>query len=631
MSNAHNQKPLESLYTSFKVGDINRRAFVQQASMLGIGAAGVAFLANSGTVHAQDGTPRITEGEGIAEVELVSYRPEVGTEDQERGEGGELNIIQWQAATTLSPHTTTGDKDMLSAVLVLEPLMHYTPDSTIIPNLVTVVPSQENGGLNKDLTEVTLNLMENVTWSDGEPFTADDVVFTINWVLDPSNNSVNVTTFEPIEQAEAVDGQTVKVTFKEPNPLWFTPFTGTTTGFVYPKHSLVDGKDAFDEFISKPIGTGPYKVDSFTPNDQITFSINENYREPNKPFFSTVNIKGGGDAAAAARAVIQTGEYDFAWNLQVEPDLLTNMVDDDAPGKLTRFPGVGPERINFNFSDPNKEVEGQRSEMNTPHPFLTDDAVREAIATAIDRQTIADEFYGLGQPPATNLITGDPDIESDNTSWEFDLDKAAQILDDAGWVLNDDGTREKDGVEIKVVFATSVNSVRQKTQAVVKSNLEEIGINVQLEEIDAGIIFDSSAGNDQNRHHFYRDLDMYQVTPTSPRPLDFMAAWYAGPNGDNIAQKSNAWSGANQCRWQNEEYDRLFEQAQAETDPDTFADLFVQMNDLVINEHVSVPLVTRGGARAVSKRLREENFALAPFSRDYWNIANWNIADDETE
>src|SRR5699024_7968525 len=247
--------------------------------------------------------------------------------------------------------------------------------------------------------------------------------------------------------------------------------------------------------------------------------------------FSTVNIKGGGDAPAAARAVIQTGEYDYAWNLQVEPDILLDMQSEDSPGKLWPSADVNVERVNFQFADPDKEVDGQRAEMNTPHPIFSDDAVREAIMTAVNRQRIADEFYGLGQPPAANVLYGDPDIESDNTSWEFDLDKAAQILDDAGWELNDDGIREKDGTEIKLTFATSVNAVRQKEQAVIKSNLEEIGIQVKLEEVDAGIYFDAAAGTEQNINHFYWDMDMYQSVPSSPRPLDYMNLWYAGPDG----------------------------------------------------------------------------------------------------
>jgi len=619
------QGPLRTLFDSLKAGEIDRRTFVQRASMLGISAAGVAFLANTGLAGAQDASPS-PEG-GISEIELVSIRPDYGTENQERGAGGPLNIIQWQAATMLSPHTATGVKDFLGSVLVLEPLMHYTPDSTIVPNLVTEVPTADNGGLNADLTEVTLKLLPDVTWSDGEPFTADDVVFTIEWVQNPDNNAVDFNTFETIASAEAVDDLTVKVTFSAPNPVWFTPFTGTSTGFVYPKHILEAGDDAYTQFLSAPIGTGPYKVDSFTPNDQTTYSINENYREPNKPFFSTVSIKGGGDAPAAARAVIQTGEADFAWNLQVEPDILLDMQSEEAPGKLTPYPGITVERVNFNFSDPNTEVDGQRSEMNTPHPFLTDDAVREAMATAVDRQKIADEFYGLGQQPATNILNGDPLIESPNTSWEFDLDKAAQILEDAGWVMGDNNIRAKDGVELRMVLATSVNSVRQKEQAVIKSDFATIGIDVKLEQVDAGIYFDGGAGTEQNINHFYWDANMFQSVPSTTRPLSFMDAWYAGPDNENVAQKSNGWNGQNQARWINADYDALYEQAQTETDPDAFADLFIQMNDMVINNHVIIPLVVVGSPRGVSKRLREENLALAPFSYDYWNIANWNFAD----
>jgi peptide/nickel transport system substrate-binding protein len=614
--------PLRTLFDSYTSGTLDRRAFAQGASAIGLSAASVAFLARTGAV-AQDATAEASPAEGAT---LVSDRPTHATENQERGAGGDLNIIQWQAATLLSPHVATGVKDILGSILVLEPLMHYAPDSTILPNLVTEVPSVENGGLSEDLTEVTLKLMEGVLWSDGEPFTAEDVKFTVEWVKNTENNSTNQNSFEAIESVEVVDELTAKVTFTGPNPIWFDPFTGTSTGFVYPKHVLEGGKEAHDAFLSAPVGTGPYVVESFTPNDQGTYVINENYREPTKPFFSRVVLKGGGDAPAAARAVLQTGDYDFAWNLQVEPNVLTDMEGEDAPGKLTPYPGINIERFNFNFSDPNTEVDGERSHKDTPHPFFSDDAVRQAISIAIDRQTIADEFYGLGQQPASNVIYGDPVTESPNTSWEFDLEKAAQILDDAGWVMEGD-VRAKDGVELRIVYATSVNAVRQKTQAVIKSNLESIGIAVQLEQVDAGIYFDGAEGTEQNINHFYWDANMFQSVPNSPRPIAFVEQWYGGPDGVNIAQKANGWNGQNQARWQNEEYDALFEQAKSEADPDVFADLFIQMNDMVILNNVVVPLVIVGSPRGVSKRLREENLGLAPFSYDYWNIANWNLAD----
>jgi peptide/nickel transport system substrate-binding protein len=422
-----------------------------------------------------------------------------------------------------------------------------------------------------------------------------------------------------------VDELTATVHFKNPNPNWFEPHAGTSTGYVYPKH-ILEAEGAHEAFITAPVGTGPYVVESFTVNDQVTYIPNENYREPNKPFFSRVFLKGGGDAASAARAVIQTGEYDFAWNLQVEPAVIEEMMSsENATGEALVTPGANVERINFNFSDPNTEVDGQRSEMNTPHPFLTDDAVRHAISTAVDRELIASEFYGEGNPAATNILSGIPALESPNTTWTFDAEAAKQILEDAGWT--GDGTRSKDGVELEVTYATSVNQVRQKTQQVVKANLEEIGISVTLEQIDAGIYFDSAAGNEQNISHFYWDFSMYQSVPSNPTPISYMEGWYAGADNENIAQASNQWQGQNYNRWANEEFDALLDAARVEPDPEKLADLFIQMNDILITNYVTLPLVVVGGRTGIGNRLNRENLALGPFSYNYWNIANWNLAE----
>lgn len=604
--------PLAQAAHQFANGTIDRRAFIARTTALGVSASAAVFLAN--TVGAQESTPVSTE----------SVRPDDGTEGQERGAGDQLTIMQWQAPTSLSPHLVTGSKDFQAAMLVIEPLIHYSSESVMVPNLITEIPSIENGMLAEDLSSVTLHLLPGVTWSDGEPFTADDVAFTAEWVKDPANNSVNQGVYAAIESTEVVDDLTIKVNFGGTNPFWFDPFAGIVTGSVYPRHVIES--IGHEEFMSAPIGTGPYKVDSFSANDSVSYSINENYREANKPFFSSVQLKGGTDAASAARAVLQTGDFDFAWKLQVEPDVLESMISDDGPGVLVPFPGAAVERVNFNFTDPNKEVDGQRSEMNTPHPFLTDAAVREAISIAINRELIAERFYGNGQPAAVNLLNGDPAIESPNTSWEFDPERANTVLDEAGWVRDGD-TRAKDGVELKVVFAASVNPVRQKSQAVIKSNLEEIGIEVQLESIDSSIFFDTAVGNDQNYAHFYWDMNMLQSVPNSPRSMQSMETWYAGPDRENLAQASNGWAGQNTSRYVSEEYDAAFEAARTATDADELAAQFIAMNDILVNNFVIVPLVVAGEPRAISKRLRAGNIALGPFSGDYWNIANWNLSE----
>ncbi|HWV25489.1 MAG TPA: peptide ABC transporter substrate-binding protein, partial [Thermomicrobiales bacterium] len=178
-------------------------------------------------------------------------------------------------------------------------------------------------------------------------------------------------------------------------------------------------------------------------------------------------------------------------------------------------------------------------------------------------------------------------------------------------------------VELKLSYATTVNQVRQKIQAIVKKNLEEIGIGVDLMQIDAGIYFDSAAGNDQNTGHMYYDMNMHQIGATSPTPLTYMERWYAGPDNENVPQKENGWSKTDQQRYVNPEYDALFEQAQTEVDPEKLRELFIQMNDILINDHAVIPLVDVGEKIAAARWLNEENFGFGPFELAYWNIANW--------
>jgi peptide/nickel transport system substrate-binding protein len=623
---------LRQLVDELSTGVISRRTFLNRATALGVTSGAALVVANAVGVSAKngfrngfavyqgaDGTP------AASPVADAPGQPAVNTENQTRGEGGELKLIQWQAPTLLSPHVSSGTKDFLAAQLVIEPLIHYDASATMLPNLLSELPSVENGHLAEDLTSVELHLLPDVMWSDGEPFTSADVGFTIDWVQNEDNNSVNFGTYASIKGWEIIDDLTIRVDFVAANPFWFDPFAGTATGNVYPKH-ILEVEGAHDSFVTKPIGTGPYVVDSFTPNDEVRYVANENYREVNKPYFASVMLKGGGDAAAAARAVIQTGEFDYAWNLALEPDVLTQMESEDAPGEILDVQGISVtvERINFNFSDPDTEVDGQRSEMNTPHPFLTDDAVRRAIVLGVNREQMVKNFYGEDQQIATNIVYGDEAVISKNTVYEYDPEKAKQTLEEAGWVDNGSGMREKDGVALDVVFATSVNAVRQKIQSVVKANLEEIGFRIQLETYDAGIYFDAGEGNDTNIYKFYWDFNLYQSLPNSPRSMSYMEAWYSGPDGNNIAQASNAWNGSNTQRWQNEEYDAAYEAALVEIDPEKLTELFVQMNDLVINNDVVLPIVLANNPRGISKRLNRENIARAAFSYDYWNIANWN-------
>jgi peptide/nickel transport system substrate-binding protein len=615
------QGPLAALYDELRAGHISRRDFLHRAAALGVGMPVVLYLLNgvpSAVAQSASGTP----GAGA-----TGARPAAGTENQQRGAGGELKLLQWQGATVLNPQVALGVKDILAAQLVLEPLMVYMPDGSLGPALAKDVPTFENGLLAKDYTNVTYNLLEGVKWSDGQPFTADDVAFTWKWIMTPENSSVNFETYRPIKSVDVVSPTQVKVTFSEPRLDWYVPFSGYSSGSILPKHVLEAGSGAVDKFRGAPIGTGPYKVDSFKEGDQVIYSINDNYREANKPYFAKVNLKGGGEAVQAARAVLQTGEWDYAWNMQVEPRLLDSM-QQGGKGHMLTSPGGGAEAVFVNFSNPNKETDGQRSYYKNPHPFFTDKSVRQALSLATDREGIAKQLYQQPGEPATSNVMLIPPYVSKNTSFEFNIDKANQVLEDAGWKKQGD-VRAKDGVQLKVVYGTSINSVRQKEQAINKQNWEKVGFKVQLKGIDSGTYFDTGAGNEQSIYHFYRDIDMYTSNPSTPYPLSYMQTWYSGPSNSasNVAQASNNWSGLDLQRYINPDYDKLYDQAGKETDPEAFANLIIQMNDILVTDFAEIPMVQRANVKAaVSNRLNTDNIAAGAIEFDYWNIANWNEA-----
>jgi peptide/nickel transport system substrate-binding protein len=617
----HQPSQLRSHFGQLTSGEISRRTFLARAAALGVATPVAIGLARLAPAAAQDATPAASP---VGTPAAALTAPDSGTEGQSRGAGGTLKLLQWQAPTVLNMHLGGSFKDQLAACLVTEPLIHFLPDGTPIPCLVTEVPSLENGLVAADLLSVTYHLLPGVLWSDGEPLTANDVIFTWKWVTTDANNSGNAALYGAITNIEAVDDLTVKITFAEPQLGWDTYFSSGATGGILPEHILSAGSDAANAFALKPIGTGPYVVDEFTVGDSVQYSANPNYREPNKPFFANVNLKGGGDANTAAQAILQSGDWDFAWNLLVDPAVLK---DEEANGKgdVVVVPGTAVEFLTLNFSDPNKEVDGQKSQWQTPNPVLSDKAVRQALALSVDRQTISERFYSgpPGEPPTSNILLGIGGATSTNTTWEYNPDKANQTLDSAGWTKNGD-YRSKDGVDMKLSYATSINDIRQKTQAVIKQDWEQIGIEVDLKQIDSAVFFDPAPGTTQNFYHMYWDVSEYAWSPAGPYPLSYFQRWVSD-NGENIPQAENNWSKTDESRYNSPEYDALYHKAAASVDPDEAADLFIQMNDLLISDVVVIPIVQRASEKyGILKTLNHDNIAGGPFEALYWNIANWN-------
>jgi peptide/nickel transport system substrate-binding protein len=507
-------------------------------------------------------------------------------------------------------------KDNLVCRIVNEPLVAYDTEGKPVLVLAESVPSRENNLLAADGKSVTWKLKSGVKWSDGTAFTADDVVFTWEYVTDKATASTQLGIYEGVSKVEKVDDLNVKFSFTEPNPVWFR----AAQSLILPKHIFQNDKGANARNSPnnlKPVGTGPYKVTDFKPGDTVTMVINETYREPNKPFFDRLDIKGGGDSASSARAVLQTGDYDYAWNLQVT-DTVLKQLEQNGKGVAEFIPALGCERIALNFADPNKEdpETGERASVKFPHPFLSDLKVRQALALACDRNAIVQTLYGRGGDVGVNLLDEPPQFRSKNNTAEFSVEKAGALLDEAGWAKGSGGFRAKGGVQLSLLFQSSVNDVRQKTQQVVKDGWERAGAKTELKSIDSAVFFSSDAGNPDTLSKFYADAELYAST-YSIDPQSYMRNYHS----KYINAKANSWSLSNASRYANPEYDKLFDQALVELDAAKRNQLFIQMNDIVVKDIVHIPLVARKSVIGRSKTLKGVN--VSPYDTDYWNIADW--------
>jgi peptide/nickel transport system substrate-binding protein len=535
-----------------------------------------------------------------------------------------LRLLYSRSAVTLNPHLATGYQDFEAARLVYEPLASYNQASELVPFLAAEIPTEENGGVAKDGKSVTWKLRQDVLWADGEPFTAEDVVFTFEFIRNPEVAAPTAQYYETVKSVEAVDEHTIKITFAAPNPAWAVPFTGQI-GMILPRHLLADynGLNAREAPANlQPVGTGPYQAVGFEPGTVI-FEPNANYWD-GVPDFKRVELIGGIAPYAAARDVLQAGTADFAHNLQVEAEALKTL-ESEAQGHITNLFGAQVERIMVNFSNPFvRTAEGERSSPQVPHPYFSDLRVRQAINLAIDRNTIAKELYGTAGKPTTQLLVSPSRYQVPELTYEYNLTKARALLDQAGWVdTNGDGIRDKDGVSMEVLFQSSVNPVRQQTQAIVSESLQELGIDVQVLRVRVDEFFSANPQDTNSLNHFYADMQVYSTGNESPDPSTYMGWWTC----DKIASQANQWQEPNNARYCNLQYDRLWNQARQELDPEKRAALFQQMNEILVEDVAVIPVVHRAMVNAVSDSLT--NVEFTPWDASTWAIKDWTRQTDQ--
>ena len=564
---------LRLMIEEVRQGRLPRRGFIQQLVCLGLTAP----MASMILMH-----------EGIAQTSKGAAKPDAYTPTK-RGGGGTVKILYWQGATLLQPHFANGTKDQDGSRIFYEPLACWDNDGNLVPILAAEIPTRENGGLLEGGKVVRWRLKKGVTWHDGKPFTADDVVFTWEYARDPATAALSAGVYRDVVVSK-VDSHTVLVSYPKATPFWASAFVAAYGG-ILPKHVFgpyIGAKSRDAPANLKPVGTGPYKIVDFKPGDMIRGEINSNYHMPNRPYFDAIEVKGGGDAVSAARAVLQTGEFDFAWNLAVEDEVLKRM-ESGGKGAAVIVPSGDIEFILLNITDPWNEFEGERGHAKSKHFAFADPQVREAMSYLVDRKGIQEFIYGRTGIATSNFLNFPAKFRSPNTRFEFNVDKASALLEAAGWKKGGDGVREKGGKKLKLVFQTSVNALRQKEQAVIKQACQKAGIEMELKQVTASVFFSSDAGNPDTYTKFWTDMEMFTTTQTEPDPGTFMRQYLA----NEISQKSNKWLGRNITRWTNDEYEKVFTASESELDPVKRAAMFIRMNDLVIKDNIVVPICAR--------------------------------------
>jgi peptide/nickel transport system substrate-binding protein len=513
-----------------------------------------------------------------------------------------MNIIFTQEPDNLNPLYT----DMWFAGNVIElfllPAWFIDDTLNLSPALVEEIPSPENGGVSEDGTVITLKLREGLVWSDGEPITASDFVFTYDmWVAESNTPLTRFPYDERIAGVEATDDQTVVVTFNEPYAPW--PTTLFIEG-ILPEHVLrpvfeADGNlDNADWNRAPTVTSGPFVFSEWETGGHILFTRNDNYYG-GPPNLDGVFIRFVPDDASQVAAL-----------LNGDGDIGTFIAYSDIP--QLEEAGVGLITVNSGYN----ETWFFNVRPDLGHPALQDVSVRRALALAFNRQQISDDLLlGLTYPPAS-YWEGSPYARPDAEPYPYDPEEAVRLLEEAGWTdSNGDGTRDKDGVELVLRYVTTTREIRVETQVVVQQAFQELGIGLELVNHSSDIYFNSYGTGGPIAVGDFDIAQWSQVPDGFPDPESPVFLCSEIPNEDN--PEGNNWTG-----YCNEELDALMEEQARTTDLAARAELFQQIDQIIFDDVVIVGVWFDPDVWALSSRVADARISGAD---PFWNAGNWDL------
>jgi peptide/nickel transport system substrate-binding protein len=521
---------------------------------------------------------------------------------------GTATITFTQEPDSLNPMYTTMSFSGYLRPFYLKPSWDFDENAKPVPVLVKEIPSVENGGLSADGKTITLKLRDDVKWSDGEPLTADDYVFTFDMIMSPKNTPLGRYPYDSyVESVVAQDSTTVVITLKDPLAAWQT----SLFYWVLPKHILQpvfdkDGTLDNAEWNRNPIPSlGPFVLDQWETGSHLSFKANTGWINP--PKLEQIFVRIVPDDAAQEAAIL-AGDTDIGTFLS--SDQITKL---EAGGKVKVLPLISGYNEGW-FLNVNPD---------TARPFMLDVNVRKALALATDRFTIVKDLLveSINPVNATFWDTTPPFQTDTLQPYPYDPEQAKQLLDAAGWTDSDgDGIRDKtiDGkkVDLVVRYATTQRELRKNVQAVVEQQWKQLGIGVELANYSSDVFW---AGFKDGGPQAVGDYDIAEFSSSvnafpDPDTNGFMC--------DQIVNAAKP-DGNNTQGYCNPALDELFKKEAVTVDPAVRKDLFNQIEQIMYDDVVYIGMWKDPDLWSLSSRLKNVKFSgVFPF----WNAYEWEIA-----
>lgn len=558
--------------------------------------------------EAGEETAAETDGEETA-AESAAPAAEEGTKQIIFALSQEPELLNFYLAT----QTAAGEANSF----ILEGLLGVNPDGEFYPVLAEEVPSVENGLVSEDGLTVTYNLKPDIVWSDGEPLTCDDVLFTYEAVSDPTSGAVSTTGYDKIESVTCEDDHTLVLQYSE----FYAPYL-TLFGAIMPRHATGETADMVNwEYNRNPVGTGPFKLENWVSGDQIVLVANENYREyPDKPLVDQVVIRII-PSREVGKALITSGEIDILWNL-TEADVPEFEADPNV--SVYSRPSPGTERLLLNLADPTLDATDDPAA--NPHPILGDLRVRQAIQAGIDKQFIVDQLlFGATTVGSSELNIGA--YQCDIPTSEYDPETAMTLLDEAGFIDEDgDGVREchdcmyaEEGTPLRLKLqTTSGDQLREETQQLLIEMMADLGLEFYIENVPSPELFGSWSNGAFRKHGNY-DVLMY----TTSDIVDPQSQMFGYFHSSQMPTEANGGSGFNYTRWVNEEADAAIEAAGTSPDPAERDANYQIACELIAEELPHVYLYDRSDIHLARSNIL--NFDTNPWDNQSWNAADWDV------